>query len=70
MEEAARIIERLERIDAMRREAAGPRELLGELRCLLRDAEAWAAVEGGEGASQAVDRLRDALERPREVAPA
>jgi hypothetical protein len=68
MEEAAKIIERLERIEAMRREAAGPTELLEELRCLLHDAEAWSRVEGDEASGIAVDRLRSALGR--EVAPA
>jgi hypothetical protein len=63
MEEAARIIERLERIEAMRREAAGPTELLEELRCLLHDAEAWSRVEGDAASGVAVDRLRSALGR-------
>jgi hypothetical protein len=68
MEEAATVIERLERIDAMRREAAGPSELLEELRCLLHEAEAWAKVEGGEPGERAVQGLRVALVR--ESAPA
>jgi hypothetical protein len=63
MEEAATVIERLERIDAMRREAAGPSELLEELRCLLHEAEAWARVEGGEAGERAVEGLRAALVR-------
>ena len=62
MEEAAKVIERLERIETMRREAAGPTELLGELRCLLCEAEAWTRVEGDATSTVAVEQLRDALE--------
>ena len=40
MEEARSVLERLERIESMRRANAGPVELLGELRALLREAEA------------------------------
>jgi len=41
MEEARRLLERLDRIEALDRAHAEPRELLGELRALLREAEAW-----------------------------
>ena len=41
MEEARRVIERLDRIDALDRATASPAELLAELRGLLHDAEAW-----------------------------
>ena len=41
MEEARSVLERFERIESMRRANAGPVELLGELRALLREAEAW-----------------------------
>jgi hypothetical protein len=47
----------------MRRANAGPVELLGELRALLHEAEAWARVEGGDAGDAAVARLRDALAR-------
>jgi hypothetical protein len=47
----------------MRRANAGPVELLGELRALLREAEAWARAEGGDAGDAAVARLRDALAR-------
>jgi hypothetical protein len=47
----------------MRRANAGPVELLGELRALLREAEAWARVEGGDAGDDAVARLRQALAR-------
>ena len=42
------MIERLERIEALDRSTADPLELLAELRGLLRDAEAWVRVEGGD----------------------
>ena len=63
MEEARSVLERFERIESMRRANAGPVELLGELRALLREAEEWAKVEGGDDGDAAVARLRDALAR-------
>jgi hypothetical protein len=63
MEEARRVIQRLERIEALDRLTADPAELLAEVRGLLHDAEAWVRVEGGEAADDAVIRLRDALAR-------
>ena len=63
MEEARRVIERLERIEALDRAAASPADLLAELRGLLRDAEAWVRVEGGDAGDEAVIRLRNALAR-------
>lgn len=61
MEEVRSVLERLDRIDTMRRANAGPVELLGELRLLLREAEAWVDEEGGEVGAAAVARLRSAL---------
>ena len=63
MDEARRVIERLERIEALDRATASPAELLEEVRGLLRDAEAWVRVEGGDAADDAVIRLREALAR-------
>ena len=63
MEEARSVLERLDRIETMRRANAGPAELLGELRVLLREAEEWVAVEGGDAGVTAVGRLRDSLAR-------
>lgn len=63
MEEARRVIERLERIEALDRATADPAELLAEVRGLLHDAEAWVRVEGGDEAEDAVQRLRRALAR-------
>jgi hypothetical protein len=69
MEEARSVLERLGRIETMRRANAGPAELLGELRCLLHEAEAWAREEGGDAARDAVARLRTSLERGAEKTP-
>jgi hypothetical protein len=64
MDEARRVLERLARIEALDRSAAGPAELLDELRALVREAEDWARAEGGEArADTAVERLRSALAR-------
>jgi hypothetical protein len=63
MEEARSVLERFERIESMRRANAGPVELLGELRALLREAEEWTRLEGGEAGDAAVARLREALAR-------
>ncbi|MCY7301545.1 MAG: hypothetical protein LH654_00585 [Thermoleophilia bacterium] len=63
MDEARRVIERLERIEALDSSTASPAQLLDEVRGLLRDAEAWVRVEGGDAADDAVTRLREALSR-------
>jgi hypothetical protein len=63
VDEARRVIERLERIEALDRASADPRELLAEVRGLLQEAEAWVRVEGGDPADDAVKRLRSALAR-------
>ncbi|HLM33464.1 MAG TPA: hypothetical protein VK285_05290 [Gaiellaceae bacterium] len=64
MDEAARVLERLERIDALRAEGAASPVLLVEVRELLSDAESWIRAEGGgtEGAERALGRCRAALE--------
>jgi len=61
MEEARRLLERLDRIEALDRANAEPRELLGELRALLREAEAWARAE--DAGAEEVEALRRALAR-------
>jgi hypothetical protein len=63
VEEARRVIERLERIETLDRATADPAELLAEVRGLLHDAEAWVRVEGGDAGEEAVGRLRSALAR-------
>jgi hypothetical protein len=57
MDEARQLIERLERIDALRREGAPPADLLAEVRSLLAEGERWLAAEKPEG----VERARAAL---------
>lgn len=63
MEAARRVLERLERIESLQRADAGPAELLGELRALLEEAEAWARDEGGDAGEAAAARLRSSLSR-------
>jgi hypothetical protein len=56
----ARVLERLDRIDALDRGGARPGELLAELRGLLRDAEALAREQPTttNGTKEVVERLR------------
>jgi hypothetical protein len=68
MEEAVHVLERLERIEALRAAGAPAAELLAELRSLVTEAEAWARVEGGDAGEAAVARLRVALARDMIVA--
>ena len=63
MDEARRVLDRLARIEALERSEAPACELLAELRALLREAEAWARLEGGDAQVEAVRRLRSALAR-------
>ena len=62
MDEATKVIERLRRIDALDREQAPAPLLLGELRELVREAEAWARLEGDVRARSAVEKLREGAE--------
>jgi hypothetical protein len=63
MEEARRVLTRLERIEALDREQALPADLLAELRLLLVEAEAWARAEGAipGPAADAMSRCRELL---------
>jgi hypothetical protein len=61
MDEAARVIDRLERIATLE-QAGDARRLLDELRALVVDAEAWARLEGDVRARSAVSRLREEAE--------
>jgi hypothetical protein len=63
MEEARRVLERLDRIESMQKADAGPAELLAELRALLTEAEEWARAEGGAAGEHAAARLRASLSR-------
>jgi hypothetical protein len=66
MDEARRVIDRLEQIEALRRRSATPVEVLGEVRALLAESEAWLrSEEHAEAARDAVDRVRKALESGR-----
>ena len=64
MDEAKAVLDRLRRIEALERGGASPRELLGELRALVCEAEAWARVEGDERAVAAVEGCATALGAP------
>jgi hypothetical protein len=69
MDEARRVIERLERIDGLRRGGAPPGALLENVRALLAEGERWLAAERGASASagEALARCRarlDALPEP------
>lgn len=57
------MLSRLARIEALTQAGAEPAAVLGELRELLAEAEAWSQREGGEAARLAVAGLRSALER-------
>jgi hypothetical protein len=66
MEEAAAVLARLERIETLQRDGALSQRdlaaaLLEELRELLREAEEWARLEGGDAGERAVGDLRSAL---------
>jgi hypothetical protein len=57
MDEARQVLERLERIDALRREGAPAADLLAEVRGLLAEGERWIAAERPDS----VERARAAL---------
>lgn len=63
MDAARRVVERLDRIEALKAAEAGPAELLAELRALVREGEAWAAAEatGTERAERALERVSEHL---------
>ena len=46
MDDEQAVAERIRRIDALRRERAGPRALLAEVELLLGEAERWVGVVG------------------------
>jgi hypothetical protein len=67
MDEARRVLERLERIETLDRSAAPPRLVLEEVRALLGEAEEWVRAEHGgvDLAEQALRRCRAAIREPR-----
>jgi len=58
---ASRVIRRLGRIQTLET-SRGSARLLGELRALVAEAEAWARLEGDVRAQSAVSRLREEAE--------
>jgi hypothetical protein len=61
VDEARTVLDRLDRIETLEHRGAPARELLDELRALVREAEAWARSEGDDRAAGAVERCREAL---------
>jgi hypothetical protein len=62
MEEARRVLDRLDRIDSLRHGSAPPEVLLEEVRALLVEAETWVRVDpAGPRAEHALGRVREAL---------
>jgi hypothetical protein len=61
MDEARKVLERLDRIESLDRAGVPAEALLTELRALLVEAEAWARREGD--GDEALDSLRAALDR-------
>ena len=66
MDEARAVLDRLARIEALDRHATPPAILLGEVRALLAEAEAWLEAEPQEPvrARAAIEHTRSALETP------
>jgi hypothetical protein len=64
MDEARRVLARLERIETLERDRALPGVLLAELHALLDEAEAWTRVERSvpERAAVTVQQCRQMLE--------
>jgi hypothetical protein len=67
MDEARRVLERLQRIETLKRASAEPGRLLAELRALVVEGEAWLAAERCEAGSAGQDdvgsrRVRRALD--------
>ena len=61
MDDSERVLRRLERIEGLR--ATAPvGALLGELRLLVPEAEAWARAEGDARAQAAAQKLREEAE--------
>jgi hypothetical protein len=70
VDEARRVIARLDRIETLKEAGAPAEELLGEVRALLRDGEAWLASErgGSERARAALDRCGERIGTDAEAA--
>ena len=61
MDDTDRVLARLARIERLRA-TAPPAAVLGELRLLVPEAEAWARAEGDARAAHAVEKLREEAE--------
>jgi hypothetical protein len=62
VDQARAVLERLDRIETLRREQAPAGVLLDEVRALLSEAEAWVEADGAdERASGALERCRAAI---------
>ena len=63
VDEALKVMDRLARIESLEREGCPAGRLLGEVRALLHEAEAWVRVEPGgtARATAALERSREAL---------
>ena len=59
MDEARHVLERLERIDALRRKGAPAPDLLAEVRSLLAEGERWIAAERPDDVGRARAALAD-----------
>lgn len=62
VDQARAVIERLERIEALRKDEVPAGVLLGEVRSLLAEAEAWVEADRpGERTLEALERCREAV---------
>jgi hypothetical protein len=63
VDEALKVMDRLARIESLERDGCAADVLLGEVRALLHEAEAWVRAETGgtERAAEALARSREAL---------
>jgi hypothetical protein len=63
VDEALKVMDRLARIESLEREGCPAGVLLGEVRALLHEAEAWVRAEPGgtARAAKALERSREAL---------
>lgn len=59
MDEARAVLARLDRIEALERERAHPAAILAELHELVREAEAWARLEGDARAEAAAAAIAE-----------
>jgi hypothetical protein len=69
MDEAANLLERLERIKELDRRSAPTRRLLEELRELVGEAQRWSRVEGDARARAATVELAELVTKTEEVRP-